>query len=232
MAEALNTPEPAAFGVARSLSGRRWRLRQPDAAAVRALQQDALLPPVLAQLLALRGVPAAEAAAYLAPTLKALLPDPDTLKDMERAVARVAAALDAGEPIAVFGDYDVDGSVSSALLADFLAALGHAPRIYIPDRMKEGYGPNPAAMQALAAEGARLVIAVDCGAAADAANKAARIFRALRTILAKPFDPQSEIDAVSTEAAFGKKNGDLRGKRRFAEGTGIEDHPRQPYRQS
>jgi single-stranded-DNA-specific exonuclease len=129
---------------------------------------------VLARLLALRGIGPAQAAGYLTPKLKDLLPEPNSLKDMELAVARVSAALAAGERIAVFGDYDVDGSTSAALLSDFLAALGAAPRIYIPDRMIEGYGPSPTAMKALAAEGAKLTITVDCGAAATAALEEAR----------------------------------------------------------
>ncbi|HEX4027978.1 MAG TPA: single-stranded-DNA-specific exonuclease RecJ [Rhizomicrobium sp.] len=161
-----------AFGVARSFTGRRWWLKPVDAALERELLRE--ISPVLARLLALRGVSLAEAADYLTPRLKKLLPDPALLKDMDRAVARVAAALEQGERIAVFGDYDVDGSTSAALLSDFLSALGAAPRIYIPDRMKEGYGPSPFAMRALQAEGARLVITVDCGSAATAALEEAK----------------------------------------------------------
>ncbi len=130
--------------------------------------------PLLARLLALRGIGPAEAADYLAPRLKNLLPDPLVLKDMDKAVERVSAALLAGEAIAVFGDYDVDGSTSAALLSDFLSTLGVVPRIYIPDRMTEGYGPSPTAMRTLAGEGARLVVTVDCGAAALAAVAEAR----------------------------------------------------------
>jgi single-stranded-DNA-specific exonuclease len=159
--------ETAAFGVARSFSGRRWLLKAVDQDIERELLRE--ISPVLSRLLALRGVTAPEAADYLTPKLKNLLPDPNILKDMDKAVARVAAALESGEAIAVFGDYDVDGSTSAALMSDFLTALGAAPRIYIPDRMTEGYGPSPAAMQVLAAEGARVVITVDCGAAAIAA---------------------------------------------------------------
>jgi single-stranded-DNA-specific exonuclease len=154
----------ATFGVARSFTGRRWLLKTVDAELEGALLRE--LSPVVARLLALRGIGIAEAADYLAPKLKHLLPDPLILKDMDLAVARMAAALNAGERIAVFGDYDVDGSTSAALLSDFLTALGAAPRIYIPDRMTEGYGPSPAAMRALHVEGASLVITVDCGAAA------------------------------------------------------------------
>jgi single-stranded-DNA-specific exonuclease len=161
-----------AFGVARSFTGRRWLLKPVDTRLENELLRE--ISPVLARLLALRGVSLAEAADYLSPRLKKLLPDPNILKDMDRAVAHVASALEKGERIAVFGDYDVDGSTSAALLSDFLSALGTVPRIYIPDRMKEGYGPSPFAMRALAAEGAGLVITVDCGSAAIAALEEAR----------------------------------------------------------
>ncbi|HEX4178014.1 MAG TPA: hypothetical protein VHY57_06230, partial [Rhizomicrobium sp.] len=108
--------EPA-FGVARSFAGRRWLLKPVDTRLENELLRE--ISPVLARLLALRGVPLAEAADYLSPRLKKLLPEPDLLKDMDRAVARIAAALEKGERIAVFGDYDVDGSTSAALLSDF-----------------------------------------------------------------------------------------------------------------
>jgi single-stranded-DNA-specific exonuclease len=170
--EALARLPDAAFGVARSFSGRRWHLKKVDEAAERALAR--VVSPVLARLLAARGVGVDGAAAYLAPKLKDLLPDPLALQDMDKAVTRVAGALESGEAIAVFGDYDVDGSASASLLADFLSALGRSPRLYIPDRMTEGYGPSPAAMRVLKAEGAGLVVTVDCGAAATAALEEAR----------------------------------------------------------
>jgi single-stranded-DNA-specific exonuclease len=162
----------AAFGVARSFSGRRWLLKSVDEKIERELLRE--ISPVLSRLLALRGITLAQAADYLTPKLKNLLPDPHVLKDMDIAVARVAAALGCGEHIAVFGDYDVDGSTSAALLSDFLAAVGAAPRIYIPDRMTEGYGPSPMAMKVLHAEGMSLVVTVDCGAAAIAALEEAK----------------------------------------------------------
>ena len=164
--------DAAAFGVARSLTGRRWLLKSVDAALERELLRE--ISPVLSRLLALRGVSVKQAADYLAPRLKNLLPDPAVLKDMDKAVARVSAALLNGERIAVFGDYDVDGSTSAALLSDFLSALGAPPRIYIPDRMKEGYGPSPTAMRVLSVEGAKLAITVDCGSAATFALEEAR----------------------------------------------------------
>ncbi|HEX3756374.1 MAG TPA: single-stranded-DNA-specific exonuclease RecJ [Rhizomicrobium sp.] len=172
MAEIAERRPDAAFAVARSFSGRRWVFKQVDAAIERALARET--SPVLARLLASRGVGADAAADYLAPRLKNLLPDPLVLKDMDKAIARLAAALTGGERIAVFGDYDVDGSTSAALLSDFLSAMGTPPRLYIPDRMTEGYGPSPAAMRLLRGEGASLLVTVDCGAAAVAALQEAR----------------------------------------------------------
>jgi len=132
------------------------------------------IPQVLARILTVRGISANDAAGYLNPTLKRLLPEPLTLKDMDRAVARVLAAIQGGERIAVFGDYDVDGSCSAALLYEFLSAVAAPPRVYIPDRMTEGYGPNAPALRRLKEEGAGLVITVDCGAGAYDALSAAR----------------------------------------------------------
>lgn len=164
----------ATFGVALSFSGRRWTLLRADEDKVRELARAADIPPALAQVLAARGIGADEAGDVLNPTLKRLMPEPLSLKDMDKAVARVRQAIESGERIAVFGDYDVDGSASAALLHDFFAALGSAPRIYIPDRMSEGYGPSAKALLQLKSEGAGLVITVDCGATAISALAAAR----------------------------------------------------------
>ncbi|MEJ1969990.1 MAG: single-stranded-DNA-specific exonuclease RecJ [Rhizomicrobium sp.] len=163
--ESNDAPGPA-FGVARSFTGRRWRLRVADEDAVQALAREAAISPVLARLLLARGLTAPDVADYLNPTLKRFLPEPLSLKDMDKAVARVARAIEDGERIAVWGDYDVDGSASAALLYEFLAALGAPPRIYIPDRMAEGYGPNTAGLLKLKGEGISLVVTVDCGAGA------------------------------------------------------------------
>lgn len=165
---------PAAFGVLRSFSGRKWRLRQADESLVRTLANDHGISTALARILVGRQVSPADVPDFLNPTLRRLLPEPYLLADMERAAARVEAAIETGEKIAVFGDYDVDGSCSAALLHEYFSALGKPPRVYIPDRMSEGYGPNPRAMQTLREEGASLVITVDCGAAAHAAFEKAR----------------------------------------------------------
>ena len=157
-----------------SFTGRRWILSEPDESAVREFVRVVGVSQTLARLLAARGTALEDVSDLLEPTLKRLLPEPFRLKDMEKAVARAKAALDAGEAIAVFGDYDVDGSSSTALLCEFFSTLGHRPRIYIPDRMTEGYGPSASAFRKLQDEGTKLVITVDCGAAATAALDAAR----------------------------------------------------------
>jgi len=166
--------ERGMLGVTRSFSGRCWIASGSDEDAARALAAEFDISLVLARLLQVRGVKADAAADYLNPTLKRLLPEPLTLKDMDKAVARVLSAIENRERIAVFGDYDVDGSCSAALLYEFLSAVGTPPRIYIPDRMTEGYGPSARALLQLKEEGAGLVVTVDCGAGATAALAAAR----------------------------------------------------------
>ena len=128
-----------------------------------ALAQRLELPAIVAQILADREIDLDQAEAYLAPTLRDLLPDPSSFRDMDRAVDRLVRALAAGEKIAVFGDYDVDGATSSALLLRFMRAVGGDIQAYIPDRIAEGYGPNAPALLKLAADGVRVVITVDCG---------------------------------------------------------------------
>lgn len=157
-----------------SFSGRSWSLAAYDEDKARAIVHAHQLPAVIARLLVSRGVGVDEAPDYLHPTLKKLLPDPLVLKDMDKAVGRVLSAIKSGEKIAVYGDYDVDGSCSAALLAGFLKEVYEAPRIYIPDRMSEGYGPNAAALLKLKEEGISLVVTVDCGAGAIAALTEAR----------------------------------------------------------
>jgi single-stranded-DNA-specific exonuclease len=167
--------EAAAYlGVSRSALGRRWVERKNDASLGLALAQRLGEPEIVGRLLASRGVTLDAAQAYLNPTLKNDLPNPSVIADMDRAAARLADAVARGERIAIFGDYDVDGATSSALLARFLRAVGNEPVIYIPDRLSEGYGPNVAAMTRLAREGARVIVTVDCGTQALEALAAAR----------------------------------------------------------
>jgi len=165
---------PAFLGVEHSAIGRRWQARLRDERAALAMAQMDGLPEPLARVLAGRGVAPGDAARFLAPKLRDLLPDPSQLRDMDAAAERLADAVQRDELIAVFGDYDVDGATSAALLGDVIGALGGRARLYIPDRMKEGYGPNAPALLRLAAEGARVVVTVDCGTLAFAPLAAAR----------------------------------------------------------
>ncbi|WP_374377549.1 single-stranded-DNA-specific exonuclease RecJ [Dongia sp.] len=157
--------ESGAFlGVARSACGRLWRQRPYDDRLSLAIAQREGVPELIGQLLAARGQSLETAAAYLAPRLRDQMPDPSIFKDMDKAAARIADAVMGGEQMAIFGDYDVDGATSSALLMRFFASVGaKAPILYVPDRLAEGYGPNAPAMQKLAQAGAKLVITVDCG---------------------------------------------------------------------
>lgn len=157
------------LGVERSVSGRSWASRLGDERLALAIAQREGLPEIIARVLAGRGVAPEDCAAYLAPSLRSLMPDPYEVTDMEKAATRVAQAIMAGEKIAVFGDYDVDGATSSALLYRFFKAAGSELRIYIPDRIREGYGPNAPALKRLKDEGTDLVITVDCGTMAHKA---------------------------------------------------------------
>lgn len=156
--------EPRAFlAIETSLTGRRWvgPSIETDRAS-EALAQATALPRPVAQVLARRGVVAEDAHGFLAPALRDLLPDPRSLKDMERAVARLLEGVFRRERIAVFADYDVDGGASAAQLLVWLRHFGLTPTLYVPDRIDEGYGPNEAAMADLAARH-DLIICVDCG---------------------------------------------------------------------
>jgi single-stranded-DNA-specific exonuclease len=159
--------ERAAFlGVEQSLTGRRWAARLADERAALAIAQRHGLPDAVSRLLAAREVGLEDVPDFLEPTLRKLLPDPLHLKDMDVAVARLVRAVQAGEKIVVFGDYDVDGATSSALLLRFFRSVGGDIGVYIPDRRKEGYGPNAPALLKLKAEGAAVVVTVDCGVTA------------------------------------------------------------------
>jgi single-stranded-DNA-specific exonuclease len=155
----------AFLGVTHSAKGFVWqeRLQAHDAAQADAIVQRLGVPHVLGRILAARGVTADTAALFMDPTIKALMPDPSILKGLDVGAGRLADAVQRGEKVAVFGDYDVDGASSSALLARFFGHHGNACRIYIPDRLFEGYGPNATAIGELAKDGAQLIITADCG---------------------------------------------------------------------
>jgi single-stranded-DNA-specific exonuclease len=161
----------AVFGVDNSLSGKAWRWRGGNMAlegGEAGLEHD-----IVDQLLLGRGIVREGLALHRAPSLRSFLPDPSIFSDMDSAADRLAQAILAGEQVTVFGDYDVDGATSAALLVRLMRALGHDAGTYIPDRLLEGYGPSGEALVRLGAEGSSLVVTVDCGAMAFEALAAA-----------------------------------------------------------
>jgi single-stranded-DNA-specific exonuclease len=168
-------PTEAAFlDVACSATGRRWVGPGPAVERLAlAITQQTDLPEIVARVLAVRGVTAETALAHLSPTLRTLMPDPSLLADMDTAAARLADAVAAGERIALFGDYDVDGAASVALMLDWLRAVGRDATPYIPDRIEEGYGPNVAALEGLAQRHG-LILCLDCGTVSHAPIAEAR----------------------------------------------------------
>jgi single-stranded-DNA-specific exonuclease len=160
------------LGVTNSLSGRRWLWRTGEERVAAGIAQRLVLPEIVSRLLAARGIGVEAAADFLEPTLRVLLPDPSTLMDMDVAADRLADAVRTGETVAVYGDYDVDGACSAALMVGFLRTLGCSVHHHVPDRIKEGYGPNAPALAGLVARGARLIVCVDCGTAAAVALSA------------------------------------------------------------
>jgi len=149
----------AAFTVDRSITGQPWRWRRE---AEPGLEMDALVD----ELLLARGVAREDLAHHREPKIRDFLPDPSVFQDMDKGANRLADAVQSGETIAIFGDYDVDGATSAALLVLLLRRLGADPMVYIPDRLMEGYGPSGAALVELKNRGATLAITVDCGAQA------------------------------------------------------------------
>ncbi len=176
MEQPADPVQRAFLGVERSVSGNRWVSRLDQAGQNRALAmaQTYGLPDLIARVLAGRGVGVDEAMAFLDPTIRSLMPDPYLLTDCEKAAGRLLRAVKTGETVAIFGDYDVDGAASSALLYRFLTHFGVPASIYIPDRIFEGYGPNPAAINQLIDNGATLIVTVDCGSTSFESLEAAK----------------------------------------------------------
>lgn len=154
------------FGVAQSISRKKWIERPYEPRAALGLAQQFNLPALMGRLLSSRGIDAEGVNSYLNPKLNTLLPDPLHLLGMKDGLNRLLDAVEKGQNIAVFGDYDVDGATSSALIYRYFLAIGIKIRIYIPDRLKEGYGPNIPAIDQLKSESTNLIITVDCGTAA------------------------------------------------------------------
>jgi len=162
--------------VERSVSGRAWldRLDADGSRAAQAMSQQSDISEILARVAAGRGVPVEQLESFLNPTLRALMPDPSTLTGMDTLAERLASAVEAGEDVAIFADYDVDGACSAALLARYFKAFGLDPVVYIPDRIFEGYGPNIPAIDRLLDDGATLLVTLDCGTTSTAAIAHAR----------------------------------------------------------
>lgn len=162
------------LGVERSLTGKRWVLRDADDRMVLALAQQRGIPEPLARTLVSRGIDVDNAETFLEPTLRALLPDPHRLQDMAVGAERLAAAVMSAERVCIFADYDVDGATSAVVLRRFLSAAGLDVQIYVPDRISEGYGPSADALLQLKRSGVSLIVTVDCGISAHEALTAAR----------------------------------------------------------
>ncbi|MDO1583853.1 single-stranded-DNA-specific exonuclease RecJ [Rhizobium oryzicola] len=175
MTEPVDPVARAFLGVEKSIAGQRWVSRLDQAAQNRALAMAQVhgIPDLIARVLAGRGVAIDDALAFLDPTIRRLMPDPHSLIDCEKAATRLADAIARRERVAIFGDYDVDGAASSALLSRFLHHFEVPHEIYIPDRIFEGYGPNANAIRQLIASGAQLIVTVDCGSTSHEALKAA-----------------------------------------------------------
>lgn len=162
------------LGVEKSVTGRAWKERPAEMRIVQAIAQQFGLPEIVARVVVGRGIDLETAEAYLNPTLRQALPDPSHFKDMDKACERMVQAIISGEKLAVFGDYDVDGATSSALLKCFFKAIQRDILVYIPDRIKEGYGPNIPALLKLKEQGVDLAITVDCGIVSFEPIKAAK----------------------------------------------------------
>jgi len=155
--------------VTRSVAGRSWvdRLDMSGTRLATAISQRHDIPEILGRIIAGRGVGLDEAGTYLEPTIRGLMPDPSTLTAMDALAERLAKAITDNEAVALFGDYDVDGACASALMARYLRHFGLEPRVHIPDRIFEGYGPNIGAMDRLIDGGATLIVTLDCGTTSD-----------------------------------------------------------------
>lgn len=152
--------------VAHSVRGVPWHLKPADEAAVFRMASAHSLDEALARILVARSVSEGKAEDYLNPSLRAMMPDPSCLTDMDPATARLQSAIMRGEIIGIFGDYDVDGVTATSLLFLYLQALGQTAKIYLPDRVADGYGPSIEAFRTLKEQGATLIVTVDCGASA------------------------------------------------------------------
>lgn len=170
--------QAAFLNVEQSLLGQRWIARLDSRGANIALEiaQKTVIPDLVARVLAGRDVSAEDAVSFLEPSIRQLMPDPSIITDCDKGALRIFDAIARQERVVIFGDYDVDGACSSALLSLFLTHFGVPHEIYIPDRIFEGYGPNPKAIEELVERGAKLIVTVDCGSTSfEALEKAAEL---------------------------------------------------------
>jgi single-stranded-DNA-specific exonuclease len=170
----MTNTQPSIFGIDRSLSGKTWRWRGGNMDHANGGSPGGLEQDLVTQLLLARGVPHDDIERHRNPSLRAFLPDPSEFRDMDVAAERLAQAVLTGETVTIYGDYDVDGATSAALMIRLLRDLGNAARYYIPDRLLEGYGPSGEALVRIAQQGSSLIVTVDCGAMAHEAMTMAR----------------------------------------------------------
>ncbi len=188
-------PRPL-LDVKRSLTGRTWHLRPVPERSALAIAQTHDLPELIARLLAGRGVTPENAAQFLNPTLRACMPPPETVADLPKGAERLAAAVTTGETVGIIGDYDVDGMSSTALMVRFLRAAGAEPKVHLPDRLTEGYGPSRAGVEGLAAAGVRLLLTLDCGVTAhDPLGHAAGL--GLETLIVDHHKVEADLPAAT-----------------------------------
>ena len=169
ISDKTHMPASALLGVIASVTGKRWTARCQDMRDAESISLKAQVPDFIGQMLSGREISSEQSAPFLDPKLRDFLPDPSSFSDMDKASQLILDAMDAGQKITIFADYDVDGDTSAAQLIRWGKAMGHDFGLYVPDRVKEGYGPNAGAFDIIKANGTQLVITVDCGAAAKAA---------------------------------------------------------------
>jgi Single-stranded DNA-specific exonuclease len=146
-----------------SVSGKSWISKDYNSEKANFLKDNFNISEILSKLIAIRNIKIEDVSFFLKPKIKNFLPNPFCLRDMDKAVQRSVEALDKREKIGIFGDYDVDGATSTAILGNYFTHLKHTIEIYIPDRKTEGYGPSTKGFDKLITKGSKLIFTVDCG---------------------------------------------------------------------
>ena len=160
-----------------SVSKKNWLLKKYDNNKVQQLCEKFSLKEITSRLLAIRNIDINDVELFLNPTIKNTIPNPDQISDMETAVSRIAKSIQQKMPLGIFGDYDVDGAASTALLAKYFNLINQNIKIYIPDRVRDGYGPNIKGFDKLIKDGSKLIITVDCGTSSfEAINYSQKLY--------------------------------------------------------